>query len=139
MAEHEMTPREKQEVQGSEQVRPGRSYVPEVDICETADGLALRADMPGVDPDKVSVELEDGVLTLSGEVHVQRWLSAPELMDADASGTKQEQLTWTAGLRGWWKVGDLKLRPGIAYARGVDDPMGGQSYQIVQVDLPVIF
>lgn len=64
----ELTPREKQEVQGSEQVRPGRSYVPEVDIYETSDGLALRADMPGVDPDKVSVELDDGVLTLQGEV-----------------------------------------------------------------------
>lgn len=67
----ELTPKDKQEVQGNEQVRPGRYYVPEVDICEDADGLWLRADMPGVDPDKVSVQLEDGVLTIQGEVSLK--------------------------------------------------------------------
>ena len=67
----ELTPKEKQEVQGTEQVRPGRYYVPEVDISEDADGLWLRADMPGVDPDRVSVELEDGVLTIQGEVSLK--------------------------------------------------------------------
>ena len=51
-----------------EQVRPGRYFVPEVDIAEDADGLWLWVDMPGVDPDKVSVQLEDGVLTIQGEV-----------------------------------------------------------------------
>lgn len=68
---HELTPKEKQEVQGSEQVRPGRYYVPEVDIAEDADGLSLWADMPGVDPSKVSVELEDGALSIQGEVSLQ--------------------------------------------------------------------
>jgi HSP20 family molecular chaperone IbpA len=67
----ELTPKEKQEVQGSEQVRPGRYYVPEVDIAEDADGLWLWVDMPGVDPQRVSVELEDGVLTIQGEVDLQ--------------------------------------------------------------------
>jgi len=67
----QITPRDKQEVQGSEQVRPGRYYVPDVDILEDADGLWLRADMPGVDASKVSVELADGMLTLQGEVALQ--------------------------------------------------------------------
>jgi hypothetical protein len=80
-----------------------------------------------------------GPLTVSGELHLQRWLYAPELMDADTSGANREQGSWTIGLRGWWKVGDLKLRPGLAYSRGLDDPMGGQAYQIVQLDLPVVF
>jgi HSP20 family molecular chaperone IbpA len=71
MMNQQLTPKEKQEVQGTEQVRPGRYYIPEVDIAEDADGLSLRADMPGVDPGKVSVELEDGVLTLQGEVSLQ--------------------------------------------------------------------
>lgn len=71
MDSHELTPKEKQEVQGNEQVRPGRYYVPEVDITEDADGLRLLADMPGVEPDKVSVELQDGVLTIQGEVSMQ--------------------------------------------------------------------
>jgi len=68
MTQQELTPKEKQEVQGSEQVRPGRYFVPDVDIAEDADGLWLWVDMPGVDPDKVSVQLEDGVLTIQGEV-----------------------------------------------------------------------
>jgi len=68
MNTQELTPKEKQEVQGNEQVRPGRYYVPEVDIAEDPDGLWLWADMPGVDPDKMSVELDDGVLTIQGEV-----------------------------------------------------------------------
>jgi HSP20 family protein len=69
----ELTPREKQEVQGSEQVRPGRYYIPDVDIVEDDSGLWLRADMPGVGPDKTSVELEDGVLTIQGEVALDEY------------------------------------------------------------------
>jgi HSP20 family molecular chaperone IbpA len=67
----ELTPKEKQELQGSEQMRPGRYYVPDVDIAETPDGLKLNVDMPGVDPDHVSVELEQGVLTIEGDVSLQ--------------------------------------------------------------------
>jgi HSP20 family protein len=72
MAEQqELTPKEKQEVKESEQVRPGRYYVPDVDICEVKDGLRLRVDMPGVDPSRVSVELDDGVLMIQGEVELE--------------------------------------------------------------------
>lgn len=70
MSNESLTPRAKQEVQGAEQVRPGRYYVPDVDILEDAEGLWLRADMPGVDLDGVSVELHDGVLTINGEVNL---------------------------------------------------------------------
>lgn len=73
MQTQELTPKDKQEVQGGEQVRPGRYYVPDVDIVETPDGLWLRADMPGVDPKSVSVNLEDGVLTLQGEVSLDAY------------------------------------------------------------------
>jgi HSP20 family protein len=71
MAEQELQPKAKQEIQGTEQVRPGRYYVPEVDICEVPDGLLLRVDMPGVEPDKVSVEIDDDVLVIQGEVSLQ--------------------------------------------------------------------
>jgi len=67
----QLTPREKQELQGSEQMRPGRYYVPEVDIAETEDGLTLHVDMPGVDPDRVCVELDQGLLTIEGDVSLQ--------------------------------------------------------------------
>jgi len=68
MANDDLTPRDKQEVQGGEQTRPGRYYVPDVDIQEGPDGLWLRADMPGVESDAVAVELHDGVLTIQGDV-----------------------------------------------------------------------
>ena len=64
----ELAKKEKQEVNGQEQVRPGRFYVPAVDIWEDEDGLTLRADMPGVDPQHETVELNDDVLSLRGEV-----------------------------------------------------------------------
>lgn len=64
----ELTPKEKQEVQGREQMSPGRFFIPAVDIWEDEDGLTLRADMPGVDPEHVKVELADDVLSLEGQV-----------------------------------------------------------------------
>lgn len=64
----EMTLREKQEVGGREAIDAGRTFVPPVDIWEDQNGLILRADMPGVRPDQVSVELHDDVLSLEGKV-----------------------------------------------------------------------
>ncbi len=78
-----------------------------------------------------------GPLALSGELHYQRWLTTPSFVAAD--GSRRDQVSWLVGLRGWWKVGDVKLRPGISYARAIDAPMGDASYQIIQVDLPFVF
>ena len=38
-----------------------------MDLVETEDHFVLRADLPGVDESDVKVELEDNVLTISGE------------------------------------------------------------------------
>ncbi len=43
------------------------AWVPAVDISELNDRFELFVDLPGVDPDKVEITLEDDVLTLSGE------------------------------------------------------------------------
>jgi HSP20 family protein len=43
------------------------TWIPPVDIVEYADHFELAVDLPGVDPAKVDVTLEDGVLSLSGE------------------------------------------------------------------------
>ncbi len=69
MSPQEMTPREKQELSTErEKTRPGRYYMPDVDICEFPDHLELSADMPGVGEKDVHVTLENGVLTLEGRV-----------------------------------------------------------------------
>jgi HSP20 family protein len=44
-----------------------RRWVPAMDLVETEDHFVLRADLPGLTKDDVSIELEDRVLTVSGE------------------------------------------------------------------------
>ena len=44
-----------------------RRWTPAMDLVETDDDFVLRADLPGVDEDDVKIELDDGVLTVSGE------------------------------------------------------------------------
>lgn len=68
MTTQELTPKDKQELQEREQVRPGRTFVPDVDIREDDQALWLWAEMPGVAGDQVEVELHDNVLRLEGRV-----------------------------------------------------------------------
>jgi len=68
MTAQELSVRNKQELSRDEQTRPGRTFVPDVDIYETAESLWLWADMPGVDEKSIEVNLADGMLTLSGQV-----------------------------------------------------------------------
>lgn len=44
-----------------------RRWIPSMDLVEEKGEFVLRADLPGVDEADVKVELEDGVLTISGE------------------------------------------------------------------------
>ncbi len=45
-----------------------RRWMPAMDLIETADHYVLRADLPGLsDDDDVNLQLEDNVLTISGE------------------------------------------------------------------------
>jgi HSP20 family protein len=45
----------------------GRTWVPAVDVWETEDELVYAFDLPGIPEDKISVEFDDGSLTVSGE------------------------------------------------------------------------
>jgi HSP20 family protein len=65
----EMKVQEKQEVAApAEQTRPGLVFTPAVDIYETDGKLTLIADMPGVAADDITIDLRDGVLTITGDV-----------------------------------------------------------------------
>jgi len=44
-----------------------RRWVPAMDLVETDDAFVLRADLPGMTQDDVKLEIEDSVLTVSGE------------------------------------------------------------------------
>jgi HSP20 family protein len=52
----------------AEQTRAGITFTPDVDIFENERQINLLADMPGVDPGNVKIDLKDGLLTISGEV-----------------------------------------------------------------------
>lgn len=51
---------------------PARRWLPAMDLVETGDNYVLRADLPGVGEDDVKIELEDSVLSISGERHAER-------------------------------------------------------------------
>jgi HSP20 family protein len=44
-----------------------QGWAPSVDLIRRDDSLVLRADIPGIKPDEVKIEIEDDVLTVSGE------------------------------------------------------------------------
>jgi len=44
-----------------------RRWIPPMDLVETENDFVLRADLPGLSEGDVSIELEDNVLTISGE------------------------------------------------------------------------
>jgi HSP20 family protein len=65
----EIVNREKQQLaQPQEQTRPGRYYVPDVNIYEFENSLKVWADVPGVKEQDVNVTLKNGVLMIVGQV-----------------------------------------------------------------------
>jgi HSP20 family protein len=64
----ELQVKEKNEVAApAEQTRSGPVFTPAVDIFETDREIILLADIPGVTADGVKIDLQDGVLSLSGD------------------------------------------------------------------------
>lgn len=65
----ELKVKEKQELSASaEHTKPGPVFTPAVDIFETDKEITLLADMPGVDPKDLNIDLRDDTLTLVGEI-----------------------------------------------------------------------
>ena len=50
----------------------GASFAPSADVHETALGFELSFDLPGIPKDDIKIELNDGVLTISGERKADR-------------------------------------------------------------------
>ncbi|HYB25079.1 MAG TPA: Hsp20/alpha crystallin family protein [Solirubrobacteraceae bacterium] len=44
-----------------------RAWTPAIDVVREDDHLVLRADLPGIKPEEVKIEVEDDILTVSGE------------------------------------------------------------------------
>jgi len=65
----ETTVPEKREVPVPETREETRTLTPPVDIFEVDDGLAVVADLPGVDKETLDVRVENDVLTIAGKVN----------------------------------------------------------------------
>ena len=66
---HELEVQQKKEVAtADETTRAARYYVPDTDIHESEDALAIAMEMPGVARDGVEVTLEKDVLKVTGQV-----------------------------------------------------------------------
>jgi HSP20 family protein len=58
--------------------RSDSALIPPVDVFEDSTGITLRADLPGVPKDKLSLQVEADTLTIEGDVS----LAVPEGMEA---------------------------------------------------------
>jgi HSP20 family protein len=87
--------------------RDARRWVPAMDLVEAEDHFVLKADLPGLAEGDVSIEVQDGTLTISGERKAEhessergwyriersfgsfsRSLTLPEGIDADGISAK---------------------------------------------------
>ncbi len=65
----ELQVQEKQEVEkAGEQTIPARTFIPPTDIFENDDNLNIIMEMPGVARDKITVDLENNVLSVEGQI-----------------------------------------------------------------------
>ena len=76
-----------------------RRWVPAMDLLETDDAFVLRADLPGMSESDVNIELEDNVLTLSGERKAEHEEKSEGFYRVErASGSFSRSLTLPKGV-----------------------------------------
>jgi hypothetical protein len=71
-------------------------------------------------------------LSVGAELRYQRWL---ENEGVKAGKAARDNVTMAVGPRVHIELGGAWLRPGVAYARGLDKPMTDMKYNIVQLDV----
>jgi HSP20 family protein len=76
-----------------EQTHPGPVYSPAVDIFETDDRITLLADLPGVKPADLKIDLRENVLSLSGDVAASEGARETEVLREYHAGRYFRQFT----------------------------------------------
>jgi HSP20 family protein len=76
-----------------------RRWVPAMDLVETDEQFVLRADLPGLGEDEVNIELEDSLLTISGERRAEHESNQEGFYRVErASGAFSRSLTLPEGV-----------------------------------------
>lgn len=65
--------KKKELVDKEEKTVPARYYVPNTDIFETEDALTVVVEMPGVEKDKVDIDIENDVLLIEGLIDFTKY------------------------------------------------------------------
>lgn len=80
-------------VWAEEEITQG-SWVPPVDVYETADSIVLKAELPGIGKEDINVEVKDNTLTLRGEKKIEKEVKEENYYRAERSyGTFQRAFT----------------------------------------------
>jgi HSP20 family protein len=74
-------------------MRPGRTYVPQVDIYENPKSLWLWVDMPGVTEQNIDVHVNKNVLSIEGQVAVAEYAELTPLYTEYNIGNYARQFT----------------------------------------------
>jgi HSP20 family protein len=70
----QLAAREKQELQSKEErTQSGRYYTPPTDITESAEGLTVMMEIPGVEQKDVNLSLEDDVLRVDARIDFSKY------------------------------------------------------------------
>jgi len=76
-----------------ESTHAGPVYTPAVDIFETDHAITVLADMPGVEPSDLTIDLRENVLTLVGRVTTQETNKESVVLREHHNGTFMRQFT----------------------------------------------
>jgi HSP20 family molecular chaperone IbpA len=69
--EKQLEKQESRDLQSVERTRWGKVFSPSIDIIETDNELKLYADMPGVNQKSIDIMIDQGVLTIQGNVETE--------------------------------------------------------------------
>jgi len=99
----------------TEATRPGVLLTPPVDIFEDSNVITVLADMPGVQPGQLKIDLYDGVLTITGHAAAREGSNEVPIVGEYPAGTFQRSFTLSEAInqeqiRATLKHGVLSLR-----------------------------
>ena len=107
--------REARDAATTEATRPGVLLTPPVDIFEDPNAITVLADMPGVEPSHLKIDLHDGVLTITGHAVPREGSNEIPVLNEYPAGTFQRSFTVSEvidqeQIRATLKHGVLRLR-----------------------------
>lgn len=75
------------------------AWMPKIDVKRKGDDIVVRAELPGIDPENVEVEVTDNVLTIRGERHAEEQREGEDWLVRESSyGLFERALTIPDGV-----------------------------------------